>query len=96
MYFVFMALLISEDKENILGRNNPAARQDQVQRYVSSMLRNSNRKHVRPVKAVIALIHYGGIGEDDHSVIGRPVGLVYVAEEVQAGTNRVDPFEQLP
>src|SRR5574344_297146 len=32
MYFVFMTHLISEDKENILGRNNPAVRQDQVQR----------------------------------------------------------------
>ena len=60
------------------------------------MLRNRYRKHVRLVKAVIPLVHNGGIGEDGHSVIGRPVGLVDVAEEVQAGTNGVDPFEQFP
>ena len=96
MYFVFMALLISEDKENILGRNNPAARQYQVQRYVSSMLRSSYRKHVRPVKTVISFVHYGGIGKNGHSIIGCPVGLVDVAEEVHAGANGVDPFEQLP
>ena len=92
MYFVFMAHLISENKVIISGRNNPAARQDQVQRKVSSMLRSRYRKHVRPVKTVISLVHYGGIGEDGHSVIGSPVGPMDVAEEVQAGTNGADLF----
>ena len=56
------------------------------------MLRNRYRKHVRLVKAVIPLVHNGGIGEDGHSVIGRPVGSMDVAEEVQAGTNGADLF----
>ena len=60
------------------------------------MLRNRYLKHVRPIKIVIPLVHYGGIGKNGHSVISRPVSLVYVAEETQAGTNRADPAEQLP
>ena len=56
------------------------------------MRRHRQRKHVRGIQIVIPLVHNGGIGEDGHSVIGRPVGLVDVAEEVQAGTNGADLF----
>ena len=60
------------------------------------MRRHRQRKHVRGIQIVIPLVHNCGIGEDGHSVIGHPVGLVDVAEEVQAGTNGAAPFEQFP
>ena len=58
------------------------------------MRRHRQRKHVRGIQIVIPLVHNCSIGKESHPVDSGSVGLVDVAEEVQAGTNGVDPFEQ--